>query len=221
MPRLDRYRSLISKGRPAELESWVRALLIHYHFHVSDRQCVEVDVSAQPQAPRVVNLLTPTVFKGPGRIRLAPTVVFGVPRSPDSYACSYVEARMPQSLIQIDDGTTINNRAMIVSEGAGIRIGRRCLIGSEFQVVDSNFHQLTLGARHLPDKSPQPVRVEDDVFIGSRVTLLKGCQIGRGCVIAAGCVVPPSFVAPPMSIIAGNPARIVGEVGAAASVVAA
>jgi acetyltransferase-like isoleucine patch superfamily enzyme len=138
--------------------------------------------------------------------------VFGVPRSPGSYSCSYIEARTPQSLIEIGEGTTINNRAVIVSEGAAIHIGRRCLIGSEFQVMDSNAHQLALGQRHLPDQQPRPVVIEDEVFIGSRVTLLKGCRIGRGSVIAAGTVVPPKFDAPPLSVIAGNPAVIVGQV---------
>ena len=91
-----------------------------------------------------------------------------------------VEARTPQSLIVIGGGTVINNRAAIVSEGAEIRIGRRCLIGGEFQAFDTNAHQLALAERHLPDQAPRAVVVEDDVFIGSRVTLLKGCRIGRG-----------------------------------------
>jgi maltose O-acetyltransferase len=211
MLKLDRYKTWISKSNPFELETWVRALLVHYFFHVSDKASVEV-TAAQDGAARVVNLLTPTVFKGTGRIRLAPTVVFGVPRSPGSYSCSYIEARTPQSLIEIGEGTTINNRAVIVSEGAAIHIGRRCLIGSEFQVMDSNAHQLALGQRHLPDQQPRPVVIEDEVFIGSRVTLLKGCRIGRGSVIAAGTVVPPKFDAPPLSVIAGNPAVIVGQV---------
>jgi acetyltransferase-like isoleucine patch superfamily enzyme len=211
MLKLDRYKTWISKSNPFELETWVRALLVHYFFHVSDKAAVEVS-AAQDGAARVVNQLTPTVIKGTGRIRLAPSVVFGVPRSPGSYACSYIEARTPQSLIEIGEGTTINNRAVIVSEGAAIHIGRRCLIGSEFQVMDSNAHQLALGQRHLPDQQPRPVVIEDEVFIGSRVTLLKGCRIGRGSVIAAGTVVPPKFDAPPLSVIAGNPAVIVGQV---------
>jgi len=99
-----------------------------------------------------------------------------------------------------------------VSEGAQVRIGQRCLIGAEFQVLDSNAHELALGQRHVPDRHPQPVVIEDEVFIGSRVTLLKGCRIGRGSVISAGAVVPPKFEAPPLSVIAGNPARIVGRV---------
>lgn len=105
----------------------------------------------------------------------------------------------------------INNQAFFLSEGASIRIGRRGLFGPELQIFDSNAHQLELGHRHLPDNRPQPVEIGDDVFIGSRVTILKGARIGNGCVISAGCVVPPSFAAPPFSIIAGNPARVVGQ----------
>jgi len=210
--RLERAKALVSGTSPLELEGWVRALVIHYFFHVSDKQGLEIGPDADGRRGRTVNLMTPTVFKGPGRIRLGATTGFGVPRSPGSYSCSYIEARTPQSLVEIGDGTVINNRAVIVSEGAAVSIGRRCLIGSEVQILDSNAHQLALGRRHLPDDAPRPVIVEDDVFIGGRVTLLKGCRIGRGSVIAAGAVVSPGFEAPPMSIVAGNPARVVGRV---------
>ena len=64
---------------------------------------------------------------------------------------------------------------------------------------------------------PRPVVIGDDVFIGSRVTILKGVHIGRGCVISAGTVVTPNFQAPDMSIVAGNPCRIVGRVKDAAA----
>lgn len=212
MRRLERLRAVISNSSPLELEGWVRALLIHYFFHVSDKQGLEVMPDAAGKPGRTVNLVTPTVFKGHGRIRLGATTVFGVPRSPGSYACSYIEARTPQSLVEIGDGTTFNNRLVILSEGAAVRIGKRCLIGFDVQMLDSNAHQLELGKRHLPDDRPRPIVVEDDVFIGGRATLLKGCHIGRGSVIAAGAVVSPGFQAPPLSIIAGNPAAIVGQV---------
>lgn len=209
--KLERYTALISGTDPSVLETLVRGLLIHYFFHVSNKQIVEVLTEA-PGANRVVNLLTPTVFKGQGRIRLTSTTVFGWAASPGSYGCSYIEARNPGALIDIGERTTINNGASLIAEGAGIRIGARCLIGTELQVLDTNAHELQLGRRHLPDSNTQQVVVGDDVFIGSRVTLLKGCLIGNGCVIAAGTVVPPSFEAPAMSIVAGNPARVVGRV---------
>ena len=52
----------------------------------------------------------------------------------------------------------------------------------------------------------QPVTIEDDVWCGANVTILKGVTIGRGSVVAAGAVVTKSF--PPYSIIGGVPAKL-------------
>ncbi|MCV2348171.1 acyltransferase [Paucibacter sp. Y2R2-4] len=190
------------------MDQWVRTLLIHYFFHVSDRARMEL----MGEGARVLNLLTPTHFKGAGRIRLAASSVFGVPRSPGSYGASYIESRTPDSLIEIGADTVFNNRCVLISEGASIRFGARCLIGPELHVMDSNSHDLRLDHRRQPDSKPMAVEIGDDVFIGSRVTILKGARIGRGCVIAAGAVLMPRFEAPELSIVAGNPATVVGRV---------
>ena len=61
----------------------------------------------------------------------------------------------------------------------------------------------------VDDKLPEndmPVVIEDDVWCGANVTILKGVTIGRGSVIAAGAVVTQSF--PPYSIIGGVPAKL-------------
>jgi len=209
--RLARYSALISATSAFELESLVRGLLVHYFFHVSNKPIVEV-VGGDPSQPRLLNLLSPTVFKGRGRIRLASTAVFGWVSSPGSYSCSYLEARNPDALIEIGERSTVNNSASLIAEGAGISIGARCLIGTEFQALDTNAHDLVPGRRHLPDPRTRQVLVGNDVFIGSRVTLLKGCRIGDGAVVAAGSVLPPGFEVPPLAIVAGNPARVVGRV---------
>jgi len=211
MLRLERYKAMISRSDPLSLEGMVRGLLVHYFFHVSEKRIVEI-VSEFPGIHRTVNLLTPTVLKGRGKIRLGPRTIFGVIASPGSYGCSYIEARTEKSFIDIGDQTVINNRAIILSEGAGITIGKRCLIGYELQVLDTNAHELAVERRQMPDQNPLPVVIGDDVFIGGRVTILKGCRIGDGSAISAGCVLPPLFEAPPRSIVAGNPARIVGQV---------
>ena len=209
--RFERLLARLTASNPMALSTWVRLLLVHYFFHVSDRNCVELVGEGEQK----LNLLTPTQFKGLGRILVSNTAHFGVLRSPGSLTAAYVEARTPESLIEIGPGTVFNNGCVMVAEGASIRFGANCLIGPQFQALDANGHDLALDRRHQPDPRPAAIEVGDEVFIGSRVTLLKGVKLGRGCVVAAGSVLMPHFEAPPMSIIAGNPAVITGQLAAA------
>jgi len=48
--------------------------------------------------------------------------------------------------------------------------------------------------------------IEEDVFLGRRVTVLNGAQIQRGAVVGAGSVIRGRV--PPYSIVFGNPARV-------------
>lgn len=203
----ERLINLITTSNPLDLDAWCRSLLIQFFFHVSDRNRIEIVGAGKP----LLNLLTPTHFKGRGLIRLSNTTVFGVPRSPGSHSASYIESRTDDSLIDIGPGTVFNNRCVLISEGGSIRIGANCLIGPELHVMDSNSHDLLLESRRMPDPKPVSVEIGSDVFIGSRVTILKGVQIGNGCIVAAGSVLQPRFKAPALSIIAGNPAVIVGK----------
>jgi maltose O-acetyltransferase len=203
----ERLITLITNNKPLDLDVLTRSLLVQYFFQVSDRNRIEIVGDGK----QLLNLLTPTHFKGHGLIRLSTSTVFGVPRSPGSYSASYIESRTVESLIDIGPGTVFNNRCVLISEGASIRIGANCLIGPELHVMDSNSHDLLLESRRMPDPQPASVEIGDDVFIGSRVTILKGVQIGNGCIVAAGTVLQPGFKAPPLSILAGNPAVIVGK----------
>jgi maltose O-acetyltransferase len=55
----------------------------------------------------------------------------------------------------------------------------------------------------------EPVVIEDHVWIGSRAMILGGVTLGRGAVVAAGAIVTRDV--PPLAIVAGIPARVVGE----------
>ncbi|GAA77703.1 acyltransferase [Pseudoalteromonas sp. BSi20495] len=55
----------------------------------------------------------------------------------------------------------------------------------------------------------KPVVIADFVWFGANVTVLPGTVIGNGVVVAAGSVVRGSI--PDFSIVAGNPAIVIGE----------
>lgn len=56
----------------------------------------------------------------------------------------------------------------------------------------------------------RPIIVEDKVWIGFNVTILKGVKIGEGAVIGACSVVTKDVL--PYTIVAGNPAKVVKKI---------
>nr|WP_315259277.1 hypothetical protein [uncultured Duganella sp.] len=93
---LARYQRLIMGAEPRSLEGALRGLLIALFYHLSDKASVFI-VRHDPQASNFLNLYTPTLLKGEGKILLAPSTVFGVVRSPGAFSCSFVDARTPTS----------------------------------------------------------------------------------------------------------------------------
>jgi acetyltransferase-like isoleucine patch superfamily enzyme len=152
-------------------------------------------------------VLQPVLFVGEGRIRLGDRVEFGWPTSALFYTgYCHVEASTPESVIEFGEGAQINNNAFIKSEGPGIRIGPRALLGSYVTIYDSDFHDLRPNRRRDGEPKMAPVELGEDVFIGDGVKILKGVSIGAHSVIGAGSVVSTSI--PAGVIAAGNPARV-------------
>ena len=57
------------------------------------------------------------------------------------------------------------------------------------------------------EKEKNPPFIEDEVWIGANVVVLKGVNIGKGAIIAAGAVVTKNI--PPMEIWGGVPASFI------------
>jgi len=110
--------------------------------------------------------------------------------------------------LHIGAGTTIGDRTTINARKL-VEIGDRCSISWDCDICDSDFHQIVLKDGTRPEVT-KPVRIEDDVWIGHGVLITKGVRIGRNSVVAAGAVVRRDM--PPNSLVAGNPARPVGQI---------
>ena len=81
-----------------------------------------------------------------------------------------------------------------------IKIGKNCAIGPYAIILDSDGHQI-LGKCNTAE-----VIIGNNVWIGARVTILKGVHIGDGAVIAAGTIVNK---VPAKSLVAGNPMHLI------------
>jgi maltose O-acetyltransferase len=153
-------------------------------------------------------LISPVMLAGEGSIRFEGAVTLGWEQGPGFHSgYTYVEARHPESVVALGDGTHLNNGVTIVSEGPGISIGRRCLVGPGVHIYDSDFHALVAEDRATMPPRQAEVRIGDEVFIGSGAMILKGVNVGAGGVVGAGAVV--SVDVPDGAVVAGNPAQVV------------
>lgn len=110
--------------------------------------------------------------------------------------------------IEIGDSTMLNY-GCIINASKSIKIGARCHLGYYAVILDSAMHRLEIEYRHSPPES-KAVVIEDDVWIGTRATILPGVCIGKGSVIASGSVVTKDV--PPFTVMAGVPARPIKRV---------
>ena len=120
----------------------------------------------------------------------------------------------PQSLT-IGDNVYVGKNVTIEVDGS---IGSGTLIANNVGVVgriDHGFRQIGVSVRDAPWVGDEPkelsleTTVGADVWIGFGAIILSGVRIGNSAVVAAGALVRESV--PPGAIVAGNPARVVGQ----------
>jgi maltose O-acetyltransferase len=94
-----------------------------------------------------------------------------------------------------------------------VRIGCDVMIGPDVVIISLNheFSDLSVPMIRQGHAAPDPVVIEDDVWIGTRAILLPGAYVARGCIVGAGAVVTKRFES--NSIIGGNPARKIASRG--------
>ena len=116
--------------------------------------------------------------------------------------------------MSVGDGTSIPKGSTIYCTRAPLTIGKKVVFGPKPTIITGD-HRIDVVGKHIIDvgdeeKLPEqdlPVVIEDGVWVGANVTILKGVTIGRGSVVAAGSVVTKSCA--PYSIIGGVPAKLI------------
>lgn len=109
--------------------------------------------------------------------------------------------------LSIGHGTNVNGFAKILV-GHAVTIGAGCTLSWDCQVLDNDFHPITVDGVERP--ATAPVVIEDHVWVGTGAIVLKGVTVGAGAVVAAGAVVTRDV--PARAVAAGSPATVVGAV---------
>jgi acetyltransferase-like isoleucine patch superfamily enzyme len=154
-----------------------------------------------------------------------------------------VEKRGPGSRIEVGEGCLIDGTLVTEAPNAHISIGSNTFIGGktllaavkeiiveddvlisyECVISDSDNHSLRyserkhdlhdwLAGHHDWEKfATAPVRICKGAWLGARVMVAKGVTIGEGAVVGMGSVVTKDVA--PYTIVAGNPARVIRELG--------
>ena len=99
------------------------------------------------------------------------------------------------------------NAGCCFQDQGGIIIGDGVLIGHNVVLATLN-HEIDPQKRG--DMNPAPIRIGNNVWIGSQATVVAGVTIGDGAIVAAGAVVTRDV--PANVIVGGVPARIIKEI---------
>jgi acetyltransferase-like isoleucine patch superfamily enzyme len=181
--------------------------------------------------------LYPFFFKNKGRgLVIGRNVTVRYPRklevgsnvTIDDYAL--INARGGESFgIRLEDEVIINRNCMLKAKTGSISIGRRTNVGGNSVIVSytgieigesvliSGGCYINAGGYHMDDLSQpmvdlgvyskSPIKIGNDVWIGTGAIVLDGVTIGNHAVIGAGAVVNKNVS--DYDIVAGVPARVI------------
>lgn len=111
------------------------------------------------------------------------------------------------SNISLGNRSSIGDNCKIIAN-AEVKIGNNVLMAPEVMILTEN-HNIKPNELIIDSgTSKKSVIIGDDVWIGTRVTILPGAKVGDGVVVAAGAVLVDKEY-PPYTIVGGVPARVI------------
>jgi len=154
-----------------------------------------------------------------------------------------IERRHPSASVKIGQDSLLAGVLIVEAENSCLTVGSRVFIGGnsvidclrqitveddvlisyQVLIMDSDNHSIRASERIGDLKrwrsqkydwsrvKSTPVVICSKAWIGARAIITKGVVIGEGGIVAAGSVVTKDV--PPYTIVAGNPARVIRELG--------
>ncbi|WP_438483674.1 acyltransferase [Oleiharenicola lentus] len=106
---------------------------------------------------------------------------------------------------RIEVGNDFSASGCCLQAKTSIAIGNNVSLGANVTILDNDMHSLENPCARggIKESLSSAVVVEDDVWLGAGVTVLKGVRIGAGSVIGAGVVLRKSV--PPGAIVTSAP----------------
>ncbi len=114
-----------------------------------------------------------------------------------------ITALLPDSKLQIGDKCGFSGS--VIGCFKQITIGNNVKVGANTLITDGDWHP-----EDFRSGSPREITIDNNVWIGEGVKILKGVHIGENSVIGAGSVVTKDI--PKNTIAAGNPCKIISKV---------
>ena len=152
--------------------------------------------------------------------KIAPDVVLGknvmIYEFVNLYGCQIGDNTKIGTFVEIQKGARIGRNCKISSHTficEGVSIEDNVFVGHNVTFINDLYPRATTADGSLKSEIDWvcvPTLVKRGASIGSSATLLCGITIGENAVIGAGSVVTKDV--PPNTIVAGNPARVLGQI---------
>ena len=111
--------------------------------------------------------------------------------------------------VTIGDHCGINEGVFILGAHR-VEIGSYVVLSARVMLIDTGLAVNEFEHHDFPKHVPGFIKIEDGAWIGAGATVLPNVTIGRKAIVGAGSVVTKDV--PPMTIVAGNPAKVIGRV---------